>query len=371
MKKSILIFMCVLLVMALLVLPAQASETRISELDQTVFFHGNAVFILKNDNSLWAWGDNSTGDIGNGKGFESYYDFNSTKWIKPFVDDPYKVLDNVWQFDGSGTWAIKNDHSLWVWGHTAVELGIVSDPLTAIPQKFMDDVISFSVSQNPQQGLIAYAVKSDGTLLSWGKNTFGELGNGNREEITSPTELLHGVQYVQYAYRRWREGNADPTLPNPGCTFAIKADNSLWVWGYIGEDNNSMGISGTNNSRGLIERPIKILDDVKRICNMHGTVAVITNDENLYVWGEIPAYIEGACSYSINRTSNFGTSSSNFYYLATPYLLASNVKSVDVAIHKLCYVTTNGDAYCWGWNGDAYDIPTKVMSNVAELATDT
>ena len=396
MKKRVLAFLiCLALLGTGFVTPAQVwgenrgldisrlenpdIHNRITSIEQTVFVRNYAVYVLKNDNSLWAWGSNTYGDIANGYWFEPTFSYENGKWkdIHPFVDTPCKVLDNVMVFDGSGTWAIKNDYSLWVWGDTAVELGVAEKAGTATPQKYMDNVISFSMNYNIDVEFIAYALLRDGTLVGWGNNTYGELGDGTKQKHTSPVTLMRDVKAIQYAYTRDYASEALNRNLNylPGCCFAIKKDNSLWVWGYVGSEKGR-GLSGVPCGN-LISTPVKVMDNVSQICNGEGTVAVLTQDRKLYVWGEIPVDREGARSYRRGLIIS-GADSENmvtYYYSEAPFLLAENVKEVSVNYWNINYLTTDGSAYIWGkeWANTrsvSYALPTKIMDDVSSIASD-
>lgn len=207
---------------------------------EPVAFHvsGYVMAALKSDNSLWTWGDNGNGAVCNGKGFYTYYDPRQNREIHAYVDTPYKVLDNVKTYEG-GTWAIKTDNSLWVWGETVVRLGLSEDAHTAVPQKYMDDVLSFSYGVSPETPYGSrpeetpaeynmYVVKTDGSLWAWGKNRYGELGDGTTQERTAPVKIMDGVRYVRYA-----PGHEPGIAPYPGYghIFVLKEDDSLWGWG--------------------------------------------------------------------------------------------------------------------------------------------
>lgn len=359
MKKRLFCFLLSVALCFSVALPVFANDS-IYSLQPTVFqTEGDAYAVLKNDNSLWAWGCNSKGGVGNGNGFEDYYDFANTKWIRAYVDTPYKVLDDVKYYDG-GTWAIKNDDSLWVWGSTAVILGLTDNALTAVPQKYMDNVRSFSYGENPDKGyedwadetilekeFNFYVVKTDGTLIGWGINANGELGDGTTERRTTPITIMDGVRSVQYVEGEW--GNTDP-FTSYGHIFVIKEDDSLWGWGADAAKMQN------RNWGNFIPTPIKHLDNVKSISTTKCTTAALTNDGGLYIWGEIPKYVEGA------------SSSSPIYYVKDFYHVADRVREVHLpTILDIIYVTTGNEVYRWDSNTDGYT-PTKIMDNVATMA---
>jgi len=196
-------------------------------------------FVIDDENRLWAWGSNSFGELGNGKtGNEtvellkgtgvkeliqttpvmimedvaSVDSFENTAIIKTdgslwicgtgWVDDRYeicydprKVMDNViCAAAGSGGdfAAVKADGSLWTWsGLFSSALGIGEDsedfqPDT--PVKIMDDVVSVTAGW-----MFMGALKSDGSLWTWGNNACGQLGTGDQEEVWKPVKVMDGV----------------------------------------------------------------------------------------------------------------------------------------------------------------------------------
>ena len=181
----------------------------------------NYTMAIKADGSLWACGSNYSGELGDGTITERHF--------------PVKVMNDVLSVSTDvSTLAIKTDDSLWGWG--ANVRGLLGDGTTTerhSPVKIMNDVLS--VSTRVFQTL---AVKTDGSLWGWGDNTFGQLGDGTTTERHSPVKIMEDVLSVS---------------AGDDCTMAIKTDGSLWAWG-----RNSFGQlgDGTTTER---HSPVKIM----------------------------------------------------------------------------------------------------------------
>ena len=165
---------------------------------------------IKEDHSLWAWGWNRYGQIGDGTTEDR--------------TTPIKIMDDVIEVDAGDrhSLAIKSDGSLWAWGDNsngALGNGAESGSYAPItPTKIMDDVIMAS-AQGDQGFGHSHAIKSDGSLWSWGSNEMGRLGDGTTEDRFSPIKVMDDVIGV----------SAGGSL-----CLALKADGSLWGWGYNG-----------------------------------------------------------------------------------------------------------------------------------------
>ena len=88
------------------------------------------------------------------------------------MDDVDHVSAGWWY-----TLAVKSDGSLWAWGRNgAGQLGDGTGTSRSTPTKIMDGVVQVSASEKH-----TLAVKSDGSLWVWGRNECGQLGNGTIE----------------------------------------------------------------------------------------------------------------------------------------------------------------------------------------------
>ena len=123
----------------------------------------SSVFAIKTDGTLWAWGTNSYGILGN----------NSTST----VSSPVQIGTSTWSKIAVGlyhTIGLKQDGTLWGWGYNyygSVGDMTLTDRSSPVQLGALNTWTDIGTS-----GEASHAVKSDGTLWSWGRNVFGNLG---------------------------------------------------------------------------------------------------------------------------------------------------------------------------------------------------
>lgn len=137
-------------------------------------FAGRHSVALKNDGTLWAWGDNTSGALGNGtlgdKNIPSQVGSDSN-WITFYASYLF-------------TLAIKNDGTLWAWGENAIgQLGDGTTINKTTPVKIGTDTDWEHVIFSNDHSL---AQKTDKTLWGWGYNAYGQLGNGSNTNSSVP-----------------------------------------------------------------------------------------------------------------------------------------------------------------------------------------
>lgn len=133
---------------------------------------------LDEEGFVWAWGDNRWGQVGIGSKEE-------------LVRYPTKVplLKNIIQISASesNSYALENDGTVWAWGYNglgALGDGTNKDSNVPVKVKNLENVIEISAG-----GGFCLALKQDGTVWAWGWNYYGQLGIGNRINKKKPVQV--------------------------------------------------------------------------------------------------------------------------------------------------------------------------------------
>jgi hypothetical protein len=168
---------------------------------------GTHTLAIQKDGSLWTWGDNTSGQLGNA----------STGGT---VQAPAHIGSLTYIAVSAGTthsMAIDTTGKLWAWGDNSVgQLGNNAGSGTvSAPVQITTDSDWTLVSAGGQHTL---AVRSNGTLWAWGANSDGQLGDGSGIDQIAPIQV--GTE------RTWVSISA-----GAGHSAGLKADNSLWTWG--------------------------------------------------------------------------------------------------------------------------------------------
>ena len=161
---------------------------------------------------LWSWGRNNYGQLGDNtitsKSSPVQTIAGGTNW---------KSVAGGWFH----TAAIKTDGTLWLWGYNSSgQLG--------------DNTITHRIS--PVQTIAGgtnwksvaggsyhtAAIKTDGTLWTWGRNDYGQLGDNTITNRSSPVQTISSGTNWKSVAGGWYH------------TAAIKTDGTLWLWGYNG-----------------------------------------------------------------------------------------------------------------------------------------
>lgn len=133
----------------------------------------NYSLAIGSDEKVWAWGSNSNGQLGDG---------TTTFWNTPVEVGGIAQVISIISSSGTHSLALKSDGTVWAWGSNANgQLGDgtttdrhYSTQVKANSNQPLGDVIAVSTGNNH-----SIALKSDGMVMTWGSNSQGQLGNGS------------------------------------------------------------------------------------------------------------------------------------------------------------------------------------------------
>jgi alpha-tubulin suppressor-like RCC1 family protein len=139
----------------------------------------NHAAAIGQDNTLWMWGSNAGGQLGLGP--------SGTPTVYPF---PAQLGTDLWvavACGGAHTLAIRlTDQTLWAWGSNAD--GQLGDGTTtdSLAPKQIGTGRWVAVAAGKSHSM---AIATDGTLWAWGRNAEGQLGNGSTAALLVPTQI--------------------------------------------------------------------------------------------------------------------------------------------------------------------------------------
>lgn len=318
-----------------------ASSNRISESNSSHKFINVTAdslrsYAVKSDGTVWGWGSglNERGELA------GYPNFVEIPVKIPNVSEITKVVGGMNSFQ----LALKSDGTVWSWGYNSEgQLGDGTNTYRSKPVMVhnLHDVISISAGSHH-----SLALKSDGTVWTWGYNAYGILGDGSYVDQYTPVQVknLSNVVSITGSYEKSK---------------AVKSDGTVWEWGYL--------VNGSTYQTTPTQ--ISGIENVKALANISTSATLaLKADGTVWVWDDYrstPTQVENldnivAISNGMALKSD-GTVALIKDDIFTNQIEVTPVELTDVTQISKTYAQYPGhqlaikkDGSVWAWGGNNY-----------------
>ena len=308
---------------------------------------GSTTLASKTNGTLWSWGHNNRGQLGQGNRINQ----SSPTQVGTGTDWSLMLSAGYWS-----SAAIKSNGTLWTWGYNVTgELGLNDLVSRSSPTQVGSNTnwSKVDMAGQGQTSVRTLAIKTDGTLWGWGYNNSGELGIESRYYKQSPVQVGTNTNWSLVA--------------GQDHTIAIKTNGTLWTWG-----SNQWGPLGHND---VIYKssPTQVgsgTDWSTATMGSFSALAIKTNG-TLWSWG---ANWVGQLGQNTRQTDYgaFGTSSPVQVGSSTNWSQV-RINSGGVGSGMVIALKTDGTIWSWGtnWAGQLGQNDKVSRSSPVQIGTAT
>lgn len=271
---------------------------------------GTVIVAVKSDGTLWGWGYNNNGELGNSSAAGTFYSVPTqisatNNWKSAIAADQYCLFLRQ---DGTLWWSGRDRYG--EAGGAITPVGFRSSPLQ------IQHPLGKSWKTVASKYLSVYALDSEGALYSWGYGSYGALGLNSPQYVSTPTQVGTEKNWVKIAAGLF-------------AGMGIKSDGTLWTWGEA--------IYGGRNSTTHVSSPVQIYQGGTwldaQFCYNGG--AGIKTDGTLWTWGG-------------NYAGNLGSDASGSRYYPGKVGLETTWKKVIGGAYAPGAIKQDGTLWGWG-----------------------
>jgi alpha-tubulin suppressor-like RCC1 family protein len=267
----------------------------------------NHSIALATDGLVYAWGNNSNGELGD-RTFTSHKSPAAVSTITNIVEVAAGAYHSL---------ALENDGTVWSWGDNLrgqLGDGTVTDRNSPVQVSSLTNAVAVAAGANH-----SLALEDDGTVWAWGFNTDGQLGDGTTTQRTSPVEVSDLTDVIAIGAGRTH-------------SLAVKSDGSVWTWGDNGYLQLGDG-SGTDQNTPI---HVEGLTGIVAVTGGEGHSLALRDDGRVFAWG----------SGSLGRLGNGST-------LDRPYPVPTLVSDgIAISAGRLHSVVVKVDGTIWGFGSN-------------------
>lgn len=272
---------------------------------------------IRDDGTVWVWGDNSFGQLGDGSTTQS----SAPVQVTTLSGMPVTAVEA----GAYHTVALRKDGTVWTWGYNDYgQLGNGSTAQSSIP-------VQVSALSGMKMTAVAagvyhtVALRDDGTVWVWGSNDYGQLGDSSNWSST-PVQLtaLSGMVITAVAAGDFH-------------TVALRMNGTLWAWG--GNEYGQLGNGSTTRSSFPVQVRTSGVTAITAVSAGFSHTLAVAEDGTAWAWG-----------YNLcGQLGNGSTTSSNTPVQVTG-LSGMNVTAVSAGgVHSVALIN-DGSVWAWGDN---------------------
>ncbi len=264
--------------------------------------------------NVWAFGDNSQGQLGTGNRLSS--------------PSPLKVMSGASAVLAGKDYslALAREYTLWAWGGNAFgQLGTGSTKNVLHPCPVLSQVMKVAAGNGH-----VLALRGDDSLWAWGGNKYGEVGDGSSEMRLAPIKIMDNIADV---------------AAGPDYSLALGLDGRLWIWGRLDFTPQAGQISEAAKLAApkVITKPSLILEDIAQISVAQQCGLALGKNGRLWFFGRLNAPEYG-------QEAHLPSSGFTPFSPTGPRLLAENVEMAVPGAQHLLFIKQNGSLWGMGNN---------------------
>lgn len=235
-------------------------------------------FVLKSDGTVWAWGSNTDGQLGNGIAADSS--------CLPQQVAGLAGITAVAGGDGFAL-ALRNDGTVWAWGYNgngALGNGTLLSSNVPVQVPGLSGVVAIAAGSH------ALALTGDGAVWAWGLNTSGQVGDLSATERCGLAYELYPPYCVKRPTKVEGVGRVSKIVAGDSSTFAMTEQGQVWAWGNshaLGTSQSTSTCSIAHVSWPCVRKPLRMpeLESFRSIVRGNGHALALKPDGSVWSWG--------------------------------------------------------------------------------------
>ncbi|MCW5943134.1 MAG: hypothetical protein KIS66_12945 [Fimbriimonadaceae bacterium] len=270
---------------------------------------GSHSLVLRSDGSVWAWGANAQGQLGDGTQGQDAPTPIATQGLADVRALAAGVAHSL---------AVRTGGTAWGWGDN--EVGQLGDGTNSGPRTIPVTASGIAGAVAITGGIVhTLVLLSDGSVQAYGRNQYGQLGDGTNADRWTPVTVsgLEGVVAIAASHH----------------SLALRADGTVWAWG-----RNLYGQlgDGTTVERWTPARIPGLFGVVAVACGEYHSLA-LRSDGTVWAWGR-------------NLDGQLGDGTRDDRYVPTMVPNLNHTMAIAAGYDHSLAIRGGGAVWAWGRN---------------------